>query len=150
MNSKWLIVIAVIIGVVIVVSATFFWGQFVRQSEEPGKEPQPPAGAQTNNTTGADSGEEGGETTQAENLVEITSEGIFSPQEITISVGERVYFMNNDDVEHTILIPSRAWEQTVKPGERTERPPKYYEAQKGKNTFKLKDNPDITGTVIVE
>ncbi|MFP4116166.1 MAG: cupredoxin domain-containing protein [Candidatus Aenigmatarchaeota archaeon] len=150
MNRERLIIVAVIIAVVVVVSSAFFGTQFVRQSEEPGKEPESPEGIQTNDTTGAGGEEEGGETEGVENLVEITSQGTFSPEKITISVGERVYFVNNDDEEHTVRIPSRAWEQTIEPGERSERPPKYYEAQEGSNTFELKDDPQVTGTIIVE
>lgn len=151
MNGKKLIAVAVIIGVIVVVSVAFFRTQ-VAQPEfgRPGKGPQPSEEVQANETTGA--AEEGGEgeTMEAENLVEITSQRTFSPQEITVSVGERVYFLNNDDVKHTILIPSRAWEQELEPGGRSERPPVFYEAQRGSNTFKLKDDPEVTGIVTVE
>lgn len=134
-----IILFIIVIGVVGLYGISY---EKTPSKEEPGKEPQPPQTQKETQEKVTNQQE------KTENLVEITPRG-FSPQEITISVGQKVYFVNNDDIVHTVVIPSRAWEQEIDPGEKTQRPPVFYEAQKGKNIFKLKGKQDISGTIIV-
>lgn len=111
---------------------------------------EPEGAGPTETSEGPESESKGSEEKpEPENLVEITSRGRFSPGEIEISIRERVYFKNNDNSVHTVLAPSRAWSVKLSPGEISERPPRFYEAQKGRNVFMLKENNKVRGTIIV-
>lgn len=137
MNNK--VIIGIIVLVVVVVGALFIKGQYGNtQTQQQNMPSQTQTQTQTNSTTGS--------SVMAKNAVTIQNMA-FSPATLTVKVGNKVTWTNQDSVGHSATADDNSFDTGV-----------ISQGQSGSNTFSKAGtytyhcsvHPSMKGTIIVQ